>query len=160
MSKAFAGLKAVHELRFHLCQTSKHSEGARNFLLKSYEKLKAASPTTPVLIREAHGVEPKLFARYGKMLFLLFVCPFVFVSILEEEEVEEERSRPAFLPVLEDFTLTSFLFANNNKIVNRLWRGKKRGFERHERERDRESRHFFVKMNYLLGSVILRYIRY
>ncbi|CAL6344649.1 unnamed protein product [Bathycoccus prasinos] len=64
MSKAFAGLKAVHELRFHLCQTSKHSEGARNFLLKSYEKLKAASPTTPVLIREAHGVEPKLFARY------------------------------------------------------------------------------------------------
>ena len=29
MSKAFAGLKAVHELRFHLCQTSKHSEGAR-----------------------------------------------------------------------------------------------------------------------------------
>lgn len=65
MSKAaFAGLKAVQELRFHLCQTSKGSEGVRNFLLNSYKKLKAASPTTPVLIRESAGVEGKLYARY------------------------------------------------------------------------------------------------
>ena len=100
MSKAFAGLKAVHELRFHLCQTSKHSEGARNFLLKSYEKLKAASPTTPVLIREAHGVEPKLFARYGKkkryfVLYFVSVCLFVlsFVRVKRkrrEREIERD----------------------------------------------------------------------
>jgi len=65
MSKAaFTGLKAVQELRFHLCQTSKGSEGVRNFLLNSYKKLKAASPTTPVLIRESAGVEGKLYARY------------------------------------------------------------------------------------------------
>ena len=65
MSKAaFAGLKAVQELRFHLCQTSKGSEGVRNFLLSSYKNLKAASPTTPVLIREASGTEGKLYARY------------------------------------------------------------------------------------------------
>ena len=45
MSKAaFAGLKAVQEIRFHLCQTSKGSEGVRNFLLKSYKNMKAASP--------------------------------------------------------------------------------------------------------------------
>jgi len=65
MSKAaFAGLKAVQELRFHLCQTSKGSEGVRNFLMSSYKNLKAASPTTPVLIREASGTEGKLYARY------------------------------------------------------------------------------------------------
>ena len=65
MSKAaFTGLKAVQELRFHLCQTSKGSEGVRNFLLSSYKNLKAASPTTPVLIREASGQEGKLYARY------------------------------------------------------------------------------------------------
>ena len=51
MSKAaFAGLKAVQEIRFHLCQTSKGSEGVRNFLLKSCNKMKAASPATPILI--------------------------------------------------------------------------------------------------------------
>lgn len=65
MSKAaFASLKAVQELRFHLCQTSKGSEGVRNFLLASYKNLKAASPSTPILIREAAGVEGKLYARY------------------------------------------------------------------------------------------------
>ncbi|EEH55390.1 uncharacterized protein MICPUCDRAFT_19041 [Micromonas pusilla CCMP1545] len=65
MSKAaFAGLKAVQEIRFHLCQTSKGSEGVRNFLLKSYKAMKAASPTTPILIREASGVEGGFVARY------------------------------------------------------------------------------------------------
>eukprot|EP00227_Mantoniella_beaufortii_P013572 CAMPEP_0197575806 /NCGR_PEP_ID=MMETSP1326-20131121/1067_1 /TAXON_ID=1155430 /ORGANISM="Genus nov. species nov., Strain RCC2288" /LENGTH=94 /DNA_ID=CAMNT_0043138631 /DNA_START=80 /DNA_END=364 /DNA_ORIENTATION=- len=65
MSKAaFAGLKAVQEIRFHLCQTSKGSEGVRNFLLKSYKNMKAASPATPILIREASGVEGGLVARY------------------------------------------------------------------------------------------------
>ena len=67
MSKtAFAGLKAVQEIRFHLCQTSKGSEGVRNFLLKSYQKMKAASPATPILIREASGVRGGMTARYGK----------------------------------------------------------------------------------------------
>jgi hypothetical protein len=66
MSKAaFAGLKAVQEIRFNLCQTSKGSEGVRNFLLKSYKNMKAASPATPILIREASGVEGGLTARYG-----------------------------------------------------------------------------------------------
>ena len=66
MSKAaFAGLKAVQEIRFHLCQTSKGSEGVRNFLLKSYKKMKAASPATPILIREASGVQGGMVARYG-----------------------------------------------------------------------------------------------
>jgi len=66
MSKAaFAGIKAVQEIRFHLCQTSKGSEGVRNFLLKSYKAMKAASPTTPILIREASGVEGGFVARYG-----------------------------------------------------------------------------------------------
>ena len=62
---AFAGLKAVQEIRFHLCQTGKGSEGVRNFLLKSYKNMKAASPATPILIREASGVEGGLVARFG-----------------------------------------------------------------------------------------------
>lgn len=37
----------------------------RNFLLKSYKNLKAASPATPILIREAGGVQGGLVARYG-----------------------------------------------------------------------------------------------
>jgi len=66
MSKAaFAGLKAVQEIRFHLCQTSKGSEGVRNFLLKSYKNMKAASPATPILIREASGVEGGIVVRQG-----------------------------------------------------------------------------------------------
>jgi len=34
-------------------------------LLKSYKNMKAASPATPILIREASGVEGGLVARYG-----------------------------------------------------------------------------------------------
>ena len=70
MSKAaFAGLKAVQEIRFHLCQTSKGSEGVRNFLLKSYKNMKAASPATPILIREASGVEGGIVVRQGTDIF-------------------------------------------------------------------------------------------
>ncbi len=70
MSKAaFAGLKAVQEIRFHLCQTSKGSEGVRNFLLKSYKNMKAASPATPILIREASGVEGGIVVRQGTNIF-------------------------------------------------------------------------------------------
>ena len=70
MSKAaFACLKAVQEIRFHLCQTSKGSEGVRNFLLKSYKNMKAASPATPILIREASGVEGGIVVRQGTDIF-------------------------------------------------------------------------------------------
>ena len=34
--------------------------------MSSYQELKKANPTFPILIRECAGVEAKLIARYGK----------------------------------------------------------------------------------------------
>ncbi|XP_035430012.1 NADH dehydrogenase [ubiquinone] 1 alpha subcomplex subunit 2 isoform X2 [Spodoptera frugiperda] len=57
---------AIRELRIHLCQTSKHSEGVRNFIQKYYVNLKKENPGFPILIRECSGVQPRIWARYGK----------------------------------------------------------------------------------------------
>ncbi|KAJ1974934.1 hypothetical protein H4R34_004526, partial [Dimargaris verticillata] len=56
--------KSLKELRFHLCQSSPASQGLRDFIVKSYPTLKKANPGLPVLIREAQGVEAKIYARY------------------------------------------------------------------------------------------------
>ena len=37
----------------------------RQFLQKSYPVMKKHNPTTPLLVREAFGVPPKIWARYG-----------------------------------------------------------------------------------------------
>ncbi|EMD96093.1 hypothetical protein COCHEDRAFT_1019537 [Bipolaris maydis C5] len=61
-SKAFGnGLK---ELRFLFCQTSEHSAATRNFLTRSYPAMKKANPSIPIMIREASGTEPTVFARF------------------------------------------------------------------------------------------------
>jgi len=38
----------------------------RTFLKRAYPTMKHHNPTTPILIREATGIEPKLWARYGR----------------------------------------------------------------------------------------------
>ncbi|KAJ4516632.1 hypothetical protein HRR83_002978 [Exophiala dermatitidis] len=38
---------------------------ARSFLKRAYPTMKHHNPNTPILIREATGVEPKVWARYG-----------------------------------------------------------------------------------------------
>lgn len=38
----------------------------REFINKHYVTLKQANPKTPILIRECSGVQPRLWARYGK----------------------------------------------------------------------------------------------
>lgn len=38
----------------------------RDFILSSYQELKKANPTFPILVRECSGVEAKLIARYGE----------------------------------------------------------------------------------------------
>lgn len=38
---------------------------SRNFLSKSYPAMKKQNPHTPILIREASGIEPKVYARFG-----------------------------------------------------------------------------------------------
>ena len=56
--------KNLKELRVLLCQTSPASAEARAFVEKNYKELKTLNPKLPILIREARGVEPQLWARY------------------------------------------------------------------------------------------------
>ena len=63
-SRAFFFGKHVKELRLHLCQNSKTSQGVRDFIEKYYVGLKKNNPNLPILIRECSGIQPKLYARY------------------------------------------------------------------------------------------------
>ncbi|KAK9758046.1 hypothetical protein RND81_01G202900 [Saponaria officinalis] len=56
--------KNLKELRILFCQTSPASADARVFVEKNYKELKTLNPKLPILIREARGVEPQLWARY------------------------------------------------------------------------------------------------
>ncbi|KAJ1981175.1 hypothetical protein H4R33_005299 [Dimargaris cristalligena] len=57
--------KNLKELRIHLCQNSPRSQGVRDFITKNYPALKKSNPGLPVLIREAEGVEARIYARYN-----------------------------------------------------------------------------------------------
>ena len=82
MSGRYAFNKGLREIRFHLCQqcessaatrydfhespaVSKLKSHPRAFLTRAYPTMKRNNPSTPILIREALGVEPKIWARYG-----------------------------------------------------------------------------------------------
>lgn len=56
--------KNLQELRIHLSQTSSGSQGARDFVMSTYQELKKANPTFPILVREAESVKAALIARY------------------------------------------------------------------------------------------------
>lgn len=56
--------KNLQELRIHLCQTSAGSKGARDFVMSTYQELKSANPTFPLLVRECSGAQARLIARY------------------------------------------------------------------------------------------------
>jgi len=56
--------KHLRELRILLCQTSKSSQGVRDFIEQQYVPLKKNNPSFPILIRECSSIEPKLYARY------------------------------------------------------------------------------------------------
>ncbi|KAI1626626.1 NADH dehydrogenase 1 alpha subcomplex 2 [Exophiala viscosa] len=65
MASKYAFTQGLRELRFHLCSSGQGSEAARSFLKRAYPTMKHHNPSTPILIREATGVEPKVWARYG-----------------------------------------------------------------------------------------------
>ena len=54
---------ALRELRIHLCQKSSASNGVRAFIENDYVPLKKANLEFPILIREASGISPKIWAR-------------------------------------------------------------------------------------------------
>ncbi|KAL6205427.1 hypothetical protein ACLB2K_022687 [Fragaria x ananassa] len=54
----------LKELRILLCQSSPSSFTTRTFVENNYKDLKKLNPKLPILIREASGIEPQLWARY------------------------------------------------------------------------------------------------
>ncbi|KAL2871470.1 L51/S25/CI-B8 domain-containing protein [Aspergillus lucknowensis] len=65
MSAKYAFTKGLKELRFLFCQTSEQSAATRSFLLRAYPTMKKHNPHTPILIREAAGTLPRVYARYA-----------------------------------------------------------------------------------------------
>ncbi|KAK5706504.1 hypothetical protein LTR97_001493 [Elasticomyces elasticus] len=63
-SGKYAFAKGLKELRFHHCQTSEHSNAIRSFLTRAYPTMKRNNPNTPIMIREALDVGPRVYARY------------------------------------------------------------------------------------------------
>ncbi|KAF3279907.1 hypothetical protein TWF173_001541 [Orbilia oligospora] len=87
MAARFAFSKQLKELRFHLCQSGAASNSLRSFISQSYPVMKKTNPEIPILIREAQGVPPRVFARYelGKETQ-------VALSDLSEAEIEAKVS--------------------------------------------------------------------
>ncbi|PWY90439.1 NADH dehydrogenase, alpha subcomplex, subunit 2 [Aspergillus sclerotioniger CBS 115572] len=65
MSSKYAFTKGLKELRFLFCQSSQDSAATRSFLQRAYPTMKKHNPYTPILIREAAGTVPRVYARYG-----------------------------------------------------------------------------------------------
>lgn len=42
----------------------------RNFLTRSYPTMKKQNPHTPIMIREASGTAPTLYARFGMLRYM------------------------------------------------------------------------------------------
>ncbi|KAL5116028.1 hypothetical protein ACEQ8H_006039 [Pleosporales sp. CAS-2024a] len=64
MASKYAFGQGLKELRFLFCQTSEHSAATRSFLTRSYPTMKKHNPHTPIMIREASGTEPTVYARF------------------------------------------------------------------------------------------------
>ncbi|PYH91894.1 NADH dehydrogenase, alpha subcomplex, subunit 2 [Aspergillus ellipticus CBS 707.79] len=65
MSSKYAFTKGLKELRFLFCQSSQESAATRTFLNRAYPTMKKHNPYTPILMREAAGTVPRVYARYG-----------------------------------------------------------------------------------------------
>ncbi|KAL7757885.1 hypothetical protein ACKLNR_012412 [Fusarium oxysporum f. sp. zingiberi] len=66
MSAKYGFTKSLREVRFLFCQTSEQSAALRSFITRSYPTMKRNNPNIPILIREAAGTQPKVFARYDQ----------------------------------------------------------------------------------------------
>ncbi|KAI0425880.1 NADH dehydrogenase, alpha subcomplex, subunit 2 [Xylaria sp. FL1042] len=63
MLAKYAFTKSLKEVRFLFCQ-GEPSAATRAFLTRAYPTMKKNNPHTPILIREAAGTIPKIYARY------------------------------------------------------------------------------------------------
>ncbi|KAK3310887.1 thioredoxin-like protein [Chaetomium strumarium] len=64
MSGRYAFAKSLRELRFLFCQTAEHSSATRSFLARAYPIMKKNNPSIPIMLREAQGTLPRVYARY------------------------------------------------------------------------------------------------
>ncbi|KAH6697083.1 NADH-ubiquinone oxidoreductase 10.5 kDa subunit [Plectosphaerella plurivora] len=64
MSTKYAFSTALKEVRFLFCQTSEHSAATRSFLTRTYPTMKKHNPQIPIMLREAAGTTPRVYARY------------------------------------------------------------------------------------------------
>ncbi|KAI1635516.1 thioredoxin-like protein [Biscogniauxia mediterranea] len=64
MSAKYAFTKTLKEVRFLFCHTGEGSAATRTFITRAYPTMKKNNPDTPILIREATGILPKVYARY------------------------------------------------------------------------------------------------
>ncbi|KAK4136998.1 NADH dehydrogenase, alpha subcomplex, subunit 2 [Trichocladium antarcticum] len=64
MSGRYAFSKGLKELRFLFCQTAEQSSATRSFLTRAYPIMKKNNPSIPIMLREAQGTIPKVYARY------------------------------------------------------------------------------------------------
>ncbi|KAI0869703.1 thioredoxin-like protein [Hypoxylon argillaceum] len=64
MSSKYAFGQALKEVRFLFCQ-GETSAATRTFLTRAYPTMKKNNPHTPILMREAAGTIPKVYARYA-----------------------------------------------------------------------------------------------
>ncbi|KAK1833178.1 NADH-ubiquinone oxidoreductase 10.5 kDa subunit [Podospora conica] len=64
MSGKYAFTKSLKEVRFLFCQTGEHSAATRSFLTRAYPVMKKSNPVTPILLRDAQGTLPKVYARF------------------------------------------------------------------------------------------------
>ncbi|KAK3336666.1 thioredoxin-like protein [Cercophora scortea] len=64
MSGKYAFTKSLKEVRFLFCQTGEQSAATRSFLTRAYPIMKKNNPSTPIMLREAAGTLPKIYARY------------------------------------------------------------------------------------------------
>ncbi|KAI0192832.1 thioredoxin-like protein [Astrocystis sublimbata] len=63
MSGKYAFTQTLKEVRFLFCQ-GEASAATRSFLTRAYPTMKKNNPHTPILLREAAGTLPKIYARY------------------------------------------------------------------------------------------------
>ncbi|KAI1436963.1 thioredoxin-like protein [Xylaria sp. CBS 124048] len=63
MSSKYAFAKTLKEVRFLFCQ-SETSAATRTFLTRAYPTMKKNNPHIPILMREAAGTIPRVYARY------------------------------------------------------------------------------------------------
>ncbi|KAG9236097.1 NADH-ubiquinone oxidoreductase 10.5 kDa subunit [Amylocarpus encephaloides] len=66
MSAKYAFSQTLKEVRFLFCQTGEKSASTRTFLARAYPTMKKSNPNTPIMLREAAGTSPKVYARFGQ----------------------------------------------------------------------------------------------